>query len=195
MHSAGTGTPMSRDDQFEQILAAMKVAAAALRDGGIPFALAGGLAVYARGGPPTDHDVDFLIRQEDADRAIELLADAGFRPERPPEGWLYKVFDENESMIDLIFAPNGRPERVPAILERATEIEVYAITLPVMTASDVLESKLRTLKEHEANYDDVLEIARTCREQIEWRTLRRNVDDSPYAKAFFTLADELGLTN
>jgi len=186
---------MSRDDQFERILEAMKVAAAALRDGGVSFALAGGLAVYARGGPPTDHDVDFLIRREDADRAIEVLAEVGFRAERPPEGWLYKVFDEKGSMIDLIFAPNGRRERVAAILDRATDIEVYAITLPVMTATDVLESKLRTLKEHEANYDDVLEIARTCREQIEWETLRGHVDDSPYAKAFFTLADELGLTN
>ena len=79
---------MSSDDQFERILGAMKVAAAALRDGGIPFALAGGLAVYARGGPPTEHDVDFLIREEDAERAVELLRDAGFRAERPPEGWL-----------------------------------------------------------------------------------------------------------
>jgi hypothetical protein len=185
---------MSRDEQFEQILHAMKIAAATLRDGGIPFALAGGLAVYARGGPPTEHDVDFLIREEDAERALELLADAGFRSERPPEGWLYKVFAVNGAMIDLIFAPNSRPERVPAILDRATELEVFAIVMPVMTATDVLESKLRTLKEHEASYDDVLEIARTCREQIEWQALRARVDDSPYAKAFFTLADELGLS-
>ena len=185
---------MARDNQFEEILEAMKNAAAALRDGGIPFALAGGLAVYARGGPPTEHDVDFLIREEDADRAVALLEAAGFRAERPPEGWLYKVFDENDSMIDLIFAPNSRPDRVPAILDRATELEVYAITVPVMTATDVLESKLRTIKEHEASYDDVLEIARTCREQIDWEALRARVDDSPYAKAFFTLADELGLT-
>jgi hypothetical protein len=185
---------MSRDEQFELILRAMKVAAATLRDAGIPFALAGGLAVYARGGPPTEHDVDFLIRQEDAERAVELLGEAGFRSERPPEGWLYKVYDENNSMIDLIFAPNSRPERVPAILDRANDLEVYAITMPVMTAMDVLESKLRTLKEHEASYDDVLEIARTCREQIDWKSLRANVDDSPYAKAFFTLVDELNLT-
>jgi len=185
---------MSGDEQFEQILGAMKVAAATLRDADIPFALAGGLAVYARGGPPTDHDVDFVLRQEDADRALELLGEAGFRSERPPEGWLYKVYDENDSLIDLIFAPNGRPERVAAILDRATVLEVYAITMPVMTATDVLESKLRTLKEHEASYDDVLEIARTCREQIEWEALRASVDDSPYAKAFFTLVDELNLT-
>jgi hypothetical protein len=186
---------MSGDEQFDHLLAAMKTGAATLRDGRIPFALAGGLAVYARGGPPTEHDVDFLIREEDAERAIELLREAGFRVERPPEGWLYKVFDANDAMIDLIFAPNSRPERVPDILARATEIEVYAITLPVMTVTDVLESKLLTLKEHEVDYENVLEIARTCREQIDWETLRARVDDSPYAKAFFTLADELALTS
>ena len=185
---------MAGDEQFEQILEAMKNGAAALRDAGIPFALAGGLAVYARGGPPTEHDVDFLIREEDLGRAIDVLGEAGFRAERPPEGWLYKVFDAHGAMIDLIFAPNSRPERVPEILARATDQEVYAITLPVVAVTDVLESKLLTLKEHEASYDDVLEIARTCREQIDWDALRARVDHSPYAKAFFTLADELKLT-
>ena len=185
---------MADDEQFEELLTAMRAAAASLRDGGVAFALAGGLAVYARGGPPTDHDVDFVLRQEDADRALELLGEAGFRSERPPEGWLYKVYDENDSLIDLIFAPNGRPERVAAILDRATVLEVYAITMPVMTATDVLESKLRTLKEHEASYDDVLEIARSASHSICSRHVRASVDDSPYAKAFFTLVDELNLT-
>jgi hypothetical protein len=179
-------------DDFEQLLAAMKKAAAVLRDNEIPFALAGGLAVYARGGPPTEHDVDFLLREEDADRALEALANAGFRTERPPEGWLYKVYDDGE-MIDLIFAPNGKPERVPAILDRAEDIEVFAITMPVMTVTDVLMTKLLTLKEHEVDYAGVLEIARTTREQVEWDALRERAGDSPYAKAFFTLVDELGL--
>ena len=101
---------MSDAESFENLLTAMKNAAGALRDNHIDVALAGGLAVYARGGPPTEHDVDFVLRHDDADRAVETLTDAGFRAERPPEGWLYKVFDANESMIDLIFAPNGKPE-------------------------------------------------------------------------------------
>jgi hypothetical protein len=182
------------DGQFTLILDAMKVGAAALRDRGVPFALAGGLAVYARGGPPTEHDVDFLICEEDVERALATLGDAGFRSERPPEGWLYKVFDRNDAMIDLIFAPNSRPEVVPEMLERATEVEVYAITMPVMTVTDVLGTKLLTLKEHEVDYESVLEIARTCREQIDWDFLRERTDVSPYAKAFFTLVDELGLS-
>ncbi len=185
---------MADDDQFEQILAAMKHGAAALRDDGIPFALAGGLAVYARGGPPTEHDVDFILREEDTERALEALAQAGFRSHRPPEGWLVKVFDANDAMIDLIFAPNNRPEAVPEMLERASEVEVYAISMPVMTVTDVLRTKLLTLKEHEVDYESVLEIARTCREQIDWDLLRERTEESPYAKAFFTLVEELELT-
>jgi hypothetical protein len=104
------------------------------------------------------------------------------------------VFDENDAMIDLIYAPNSKPERVDEILDRADELEVYAITMPVMTVTDVLATKLLTLKEHEVDYESVLEIARTCREQIEWDYLREKTAESPYAKAFFTLVDELGLT-
>ena len=173
------------------LLDALKRAAAVLRDHDIDFALAGGFAVYARGGPETDHDVDFVLSQGDAEEALTLLAEAGFRTERPPEGWLYKVYDDAGAWIDLIYAPNNRPEDVPAMLERADEMEIYAITIKVMSVTDVLASKLRALKEHEVDYDDVLEIARACREQIDWRVLRGSTEGSPYASAFFTLVDEL----
>jgi hypothetical protein len=97
-------------------------------------------------------------------------------------------------MIDLIFAPNNQPEALDGILERARELEVYAITLKVMSVTDVLASKLRALKEHEVDYDDVLEIARACREQIDWQVLHELAGNSPYVSAFFTLVDELGLS-
>jgi predicted nucleotidyltransferase len=175
------------------LLNAMRVAAAALRDDGIAFALAGGLAVYARGGSETDHDVDFVIRESDAERALEVLSKAGFRCEKPPEGWLYKVYDDNDAMIDLIFAPNNDPAVVDEIIGRADELEVYAIEMRVMSVTDVLATKLLALKEHEVDYEGVLTIARACREQIDWELLRRRVGDYPYAKAFFTLVEELGL--
>ena len=185
---------MADDEAFAKLLDAMKRAAAVLRDNEVPFALAGGLAVYARGGPATEHDVDFVLSEESAERALELLARNGFRAERPPEGWLYKAFDdETGTMVDLIFSPNRMPEVVPEILDRAEKIEVYAITMKVMTVADVLATKLLTLKEHEVDYADALEIARNCREQIDWKLLRERTDSSPYAKAFFTLAEELGL--
>jgi len=183
---------MADDEPFTRLLEAMRRAAAVLRDASIDFALAGGIAIYARGGPATEHDVDFLLRAEDAERALHLLAEDGFRTERPPEGWLYKAFDGDE-MVDLIFAPNGKPDVVDNLLNRAEPLEVFAITVKVMTVTDVLESKLLTLKEHELSYDGLLEIARACREQIEWERLRERTATNPYTKAFFTLVDELDL--
>jgi hypothetical protein len=189
----GYGTRVSSDGKFEELLTAMKRTAATLRANEIDFALAGGLAVYARGGPETGHDVDFILHERDAEVALDLLVGEGFRAERPPEGWLFKAYDEQGSMIDLIFSPNSRPDTVDGILERATELEVYAVTMKVMSATDVLATKLLALKEHEVDYESVLAIARACREQIDWEVLRRRTDDSPYARAFFTLADELGI--
>jgi Uncharacterised nucleotidyltransferase len=192
-HSRVPIESVADDTAFENLLRALRTAAAVLRDNDIDVALAGGFAVYARGGPPTEHDVDFVVRAEEAERAVELLEQAGFRAERPPEGWLFKVFDENDAMIDLIFAPNSKPEVVPDILARSEPLEIYAITMNVMGVTDVLATKLLTLKEHEVDYESVLEITRSCREQVDWDLLRRQTEQSPYAKAFFTLAEELGL--
>src|SRR5439155_10734669 len=110
---------MASEANVGNLLDALKRAAAVLRDHDVDFALAGGFAVYARGGPETDHDVDFVLRRDDAEQALALLVEAGFRAERPPEGWLYKVCDDEGALIDPIFAPNNRPEEVAAILGRA----------------------------------------------------------------------------
>ena len=64
----------------------------------IPFVLGGGLAAWARGGPKSEHDVDFMIRPEDADAALDAIEAAGLRTERPPEGWLYKAWHANGAL-------------------------------------------------------------------------------------------------
>jgi hypothetical protein len=57
------------NEEFDALVDTMKRAGAALRDAGIPHALGGGLACWARGGPQTEHDVDFLVKPADAKRA------------------------------------------------------------------------------------------------------------------------------
>jgi predicted nucleotidyltransferase len=180
------------DQNFDTLLNAMRHAAAVLRDHDIPFALAGSLAVYARGGPESDHDVDFVLKPEDAERALEAFGENDWRCERPPEGWLFKVYDSNDAMIDLIFAPNNAPVD-DELLARTDELEIYAIEIDVMSVTDVLATKLLALKEHQVDYEAALEVARACREQIDWDVLRERTASSPYAKAFFTLAEELAI--
>jgi hypothetical protein len=180
------------DAEFGKLLETLKHASAALREAGVPFALGGGVAIWARGGPESEHDLDFFLKPEDADRALQALAAAGLRPERPPEGWLYKAWD-GDVMIDLIFEPTSVTVD-DAFLDRAPETEVHAVRMRVLLPEDVLVTKLLALREHNVDYESLLEMARTVREQINWDDVRRRTGDSPYAKAFFTLVDELGVS-
>jgi hypothetical protein len=179
------------NDAFLELVETMKRSAAALRDAKVPVLLGGGLASWARGGPPTDHDVDFLVRERDVERAEEALAAAGFRLERPPEGWLVKAWD-GDVLVDLIFHPAGGAVG-DEHFERATTLEVAAQPLPVASVEDVLTTKLLALTEQEPDFGPVLEIARSLREQIDWVALRSQVERSPFGAAFFTLVERLGI--
>jgi predicted nucleotidyltransferase len=176
--------------EFEQLLGTMKQAAGALDEAGVPYVLGGGLACWARGAPKTEHDVDFLVKPEDAERAQEALGDAGMHTETPPEGWLLKAYDENGVLIDLIFDPNGGPVD-DALFERADEMEVQAMRMNVAALEDVVVQKLLALNEQRPDYSSVLELARSLREHVDWDEVRERTNDSPFAAAYFTLLDEL----
>ena len=178
-------------ENFPELIESMKSAAAALRDAEVPYMLGGGLAAWARGGPPTEHDVDFFVRPADAERALEALVAAGMKPERPPEGWLLKAWD-GETMVDLIFSPAGGTVD-DGYFERAEEMEVAAQRLPVASLGDVLTTKLLALNEQDPDLSSVLEMARSLREQIDWDFVRAQTTQSPFARAFFTLVEELGV--
>jgi hypothetical protein len=180
------------NDAFSPLAETCRVAVAALRDAGVRFALAGSFAAWARGGPQPGKDLDFMVKPEDADAALAALVEAGMRPERPPEEWLLKAW-RGEAMVDVIFYPSGL-EMTDEVLDRAETFPVLAVDTPVMALEDVLVAKLMALDEHALDYTSLLGIARACREQIDWSSLRRRTESSPYAQAFFALVEGLGLT-
>jgi hypothetical protein len=179
------------DQSFEAIEVTLKKAVAALREAKVDFLLAGSLASWARGGPETRHDLDFIVKSEQAELALEALAQKGMRPERPPEEWLYKAWDD-DLLIDVIFHPRGLPV-TDEVIQRGEELHVLGMTIPVMAIEDVLATKLLAITEHRVDYSDLLEVARALREQIDWRALRVRTRGSPYAAAFFVLVEELGV--
>jgi hypothetical protein len=178
-------------ENFPELIESMKRAAAVLRDAQVPYMLGGGLAAWARGGPPTEHDVDFFVPEQDAERALEALVEAGMKPEQPPENWLLKAWDGG-TLIDLIFLTAGGPVD-DGFFERCELIEVAAQTMPVASLGDVLTTKLLALNEQEPDLSSVLELARSLREQIDWDYVRSRTADSAFARAFFTLIEELGI--
>jgi hypothetical protein len=57
----------------------------------------------------------------------------------------------------------------------------------------VLTTKLLALNEQDPDLGSVLELARSLREQIDWDFVRSQTTGSPFARAFFTLVEELGV--
>jgi predicted nucleotidyltransferase len=165
--------------------------ASSLRDADVPYLLAGSFAAWARGGPMHQTDLDFVVKRDDLERAIEVLEQAGLERKPTPEEWLAKVMD-GEVQVDLIFEPAGL-ELGDEVFKRGDDIEINGMTMRVMALNDVMTTKLFAFKEHYLDYEAVLETARTLREQIDWDDLRRRCEGYAYAQPFFTLVEELGV--
>ena len=183
---------LGKNEVAAELTDSLKRSIAALERQEIPYLLGGGLGCWARGGPPSSNDIDLMLKPEDAERAQEALAEAGMRPETPPEQWLRKAWD-GDILIDLIYEPSGMRIDDEAIA-RGEEMSVEAMQIRVMDLDDILVTKLFALDEHSADYRDLILITRSLREQIDWAQLRERTAASPFARAFFTLADGLEIS-
>jgi hypothetical protein len=190
---AGYEEHMSNEDVhvLGEIESSLKKSAAAFRREDVPFLLGGSLACWVRGGPEPFKDLDFMVKPEDAERALQALVDTGMRPEYPPEDWLLKAWD-GDLLIDLIFRTIGFPID-DEVMARGSVLNVFSIDMPVMALDDVISTKLLALTEHSLDYEHLLRIARAVREQVNWADVRATCAHSPYARPFFTLLDELGI--
>ncbi len=175
----------------EELLAALRHVAAVLREAGIPFAVGGGVAAWAHGGPITEHDVDLFIREPDAEAALAALEATGMRTAHTPEGWLVKAW-HGSVLVDLIYSPIGLKVD-SALIESCPMMDVEAVPMRVLPVEDVLTTKLLALTEHHLDFGPVLASARSLREKVDWESLARRVDRSPFARAFLHLAEELNI--
>lgn len=179
------------DDQ-ERLRGALLRVAVALKQADVPFALAGGYAGWALGGPEPEHDVDLVVARDQTERAEAVLRDAGLRVEQPSEDWLFKAYD-GDAMVDVIYAMNGQSVD-DHLLGRAVELSVLSVTMPVLCATDVVVTKVLALDEHACDFGKVLPTARALREQVDWQEVRDAAAGNPFAEAFLVLADKLDLS-
>lgn len=170
----------------------LRLAAVALEDAGIPFALVGGYAAWARGAPEPSHDADFAVREADVPRAREAIAAAGLELSDPPENWLFKAYHHG-ALVDVLFRMVGEPV-TDEMLARSDVLEVLAVRMPVLSATDILSVKMRVLGEHYCDLTPLLAMARALREQVDWHRLRAETADHPFARALLHLLHELAVS-
>jgi hypothetical protein len=172
---------------------ALKIAAAALADAEIPYALGGGYALWVHGAPEPSHDVDLVILEEDADRARKTLADTGFDVEQPPEDWLFKAHLD-DVLVDVLFRITGEPVTA-ALLDTATTTQVLGMWVPVLPATCIVGAKLLALNEHYCDFAALLPVVRAVREQLDWPRLAADTASNDFAAAFLVLAERLGISS
>jgi hypothetical protein len=181
------------DDTRRELREALKTVAVVLKEGEAPFALAGGYAIWARGGPEPDHDVDFLIAEDDVARVAAALVEQGLDVVQPPEDWLFKVF-VSDAMVDILFRINGEP--VPRDrFDTVDSIEVESVEMPVLSATALMSDKLNALEEHACDLTKVLPSARAVREQVDWSQVAEETRDNDFAVAAMFLLERLGIAS
>jgi hypothetical protein len=123
--------------------------------------------------------------------ALHALAAVGMRAEDPPEERLYKAWD-GDVLVDLIHQPKGI-EVDDEVIARGDSLSVLSMEMRVMALEDVFVTKLMALSEHALRFEGVLRMARSLREQVDWGVVRRDTAGSPFVRAFFTMAEGLGI--
>ena len=177
------------DGSQDALREALKRTAVALKKADVPFALTGGYAVWARGGPEPDHDVDFLVAYDDVEQAEQALRADGLDVVHPPEDWLFKVFVDG-AMVDLIHRHSGAPAQ-RATVQDADVLEVLSVEMPVLSATEVVVQKMLALDEHYCDLGPVIPVVRALREQIDLGRVRAETAHSPFAAALLVLLERL----
>ena len=150
---------------------------------GVPHALMGGLAAATVGRQRSTKDIDLFVAPEDANRALEALAAAGFRTEQTNPEWLYKAF-WGDALVDVIFESSGRIFFDDEVRSHCRQIEVRGQPVKALAAEDILIIKAIANAEHRPrHWYDGLAIA--ARAELDWVYLLRRA--RPHAARVLSL--------
>jgi hypothetical protein len=143
----------------------------------VPYALIGGLASTGWGRPRWTHDIDVLVRHEDALRALHALARSGFTTEQTDETWLFKGF-KDRVMVDIIFCSTGGFHLDAEMLDRAPMLDFQGQRIRVVPAEDLLIMKAVVHDERgPRHWHDALGIIRGA--DLDWDYLERRALKAP----------------
>lgn len=184
--------PAVSGENRESLRVALKRSASVLKQSGVRFALGGSYALWVRGAPESEHDVDYVVSEADVERVADAFAAEGLTVQRPPEDWLLKVIVDGVT-VDVLHRLAGEPVSAE-ILDRAETIEVLSIRMPVLGATDLIATRLQVMSEHYCDFGALLPAVRAVREQLDWPRLRDETAGNDFAAAFLFLTERLGIS-
>jgi hypothetical protein len=138
----------------------------------VPF-LVGGAYAFERytGISRFTKDFDIFIRPQDAERALGVLASAGYRIEMTAPHWIAKAF-HRDLLLDLIFSSkNGLAEVDDLWFDNAVDVDVLGIPARLCPAEEMIWQKAYVLDRGRYDGADVAHILRACADRLDWERL------------------------
>jgi predicted nucleotidyltransferase len=153
-----------RDD--ETFITVLADAVHAVEGAGIPYLLMGGVASAAIGRSRWTHDIDLLVRPDDARHALDAMAAAGFAVEETDPHWLFKAF-KRDVLVDVIFRSAGDIFLDDEMLTRSSRVEHGGLRARVIAPEDLIVIKAVVSAEHvPQHWYDALGVLASC--EIDW---------------------------
>ncbi|HEX2253749.1 MAG TPA: nucleotidyltransferase [Thermoanaerobaculia bacterium] len=143
-----------------------------LQEGGVPFLVAGAYALSQYTGVVRHtKDFDVFIMPEDVDRALELLAAAGYEVERFSPHWLAKATC-GDNFVDLIYnSGNGATPLDQRWFDHARTGNVLGVEGLICPPEEMIWSKAFLMERERYDGADVAHLLRSCSPTLDWARL------------------------
>lgn len=167
------------DVDKEMLVRVLGDAVNALEDDGIPHLVMGGVVAALAGRPRFTHDIDFLVKGQDARPALAALERAGFVTDETEPQWLYKAVKDGV-LVDVIFRSSGDVLLDDEMLDRAEERAFEGVTVRAIPIEDFIVIKALAHEENTGRhwYDA---LALLANQDVDWDYLvRRSVRRGPH---------------
>lgn len=149
----------------------LKEALAVIEQAGYRFLLLGGLASSLVGRPRWTHDIDVLVRPDDAGDVMAAFRAANFQTEETDPVWLYKAF-KRDVLVDIIFMITGGIYLDEEMEARAIERQYDGLRVRIPSAEDQIVIKgIVHREETSRHWFDALAIL--GRAELDWEYLLR----------------------
>jgi hypothetical protein len=164
-------------DQWQLFLSG----ASALEAAGVPFLLAGAMALASYTGHwRNTKDVDVVVRPRDHEAAIAALKRAGFEDYFPRQAydrsWIFRGF-KSGVLFDIIWElPNHRVQIDDEWFERARALWLRGKPFLAAPAEEIVRVKLYVMQRERCDWVDVLNVLAGAVEDIDWPWLVERMD-------------------
>jgi hypothetical protein len=148
-----------------------------LSDAGVPFLVGGAYAFAHYTGIYRDtKDLDLFIRKRDADQALVVLGQNGWRTESNVHGWLHKAFWD-DFLVDLIFASgNGITIVDDEWFEHAVSAQMLGCACQVPPAEEIFWSKAFVLERERFDGAELTHLLLKVGKSFDWPRLLKRFD-------------------